>query len=88
LGEHYAVYRSGGDWSWVEASLPDDFYPGPCSAEGVLRSVPWRFGGCFMERGVIRRLRLRGSVVPSAGDEAAAQRLVEELAAEQPPLTA
>ena len=41
-----------------------------------------------MERGVIRRLCLRGALIPRASDQAAVERLRAAFVAEQPPLTA
>lgn len=85
----YAVYRSNADWSYAEATPKGDFIPREHAADSNgLRGVQWRFEPCFMERGVIRRLRLRAAIVPSAEDEPAARRLAEELQYEPPPLTA
>jgi hypothetical protein len=41
-----------------------------------------------MERGVIRRLRVRAALVPRTGDLASLNLLRAALQAEQPPLTA
>jgi hypothetical protein len=52
------------------------------------RRTDWRFTGEFMERGVIRRLRLRAALVPREGDVETLRRMQAALAVEQPPLTA
>ncbi|MCC6493531.1 MAG: hypothetical protein IT424_10975 [Pirellulales bacterium] len=85
----YVIYRAGHDWSYIEATLPGDFQaPHHVLVSNELSSAPWRFDECFMERGVIRRLRLRAAIVPRRDDEAQALQLVEALQGEQPPLTA
>jgi hypothetical protein len=72
-------------WSYAEVSRPGDFVTDQ-SDEGDQSS--WRFGEQFMERGVIRRLCLRGAFIPRTNDQAVAKQLRAELAVEQPPLTA
>ncbi|HYO23677.1 MAG TPA: hypothetical protein VEQ85_01885 [Lacipirellulaceae bacterium] len=79
----------GSDWSLVQASLPEDFQllpPTELGAEGS--AAAWTYGGHFMERGVIRRLRLRTAWVERDGDRRALETMQLALAAEQPPLTA
>lgn len=75
------------DWSYAEAALPEDF--AACVSPGGPGSpIAWRFAEQFMERGVIRRLRVRGAFVPRVVDVAAAAELEAALRCEQPPLTA
>jgi len=83
------ILRSDADWSYVELPYPGDFTrAGEKVPDDNLREFRWRFGPQFMERGVIRRLRLRGSIVPIADAEDALERLSVDLVAEPPPLTA
>lgn len=88
-GGSIVVRPPGVDWSYGEATPPFDFVrrAAPDNA-GDHPQIAWTFGGEFMERGVIRRLRLRGAFVPRAGDGEHLQRLRAALLAEQPPLTA
>lgn len=72
-------------WSYAEFSRSGDFILQPAADRD---GSAWQFGEQFMERGVIRRLFLRGALVPRANDQAALERLRTALAAEQPPLTA
>lgn len=89
IRDQYVVYRTDRDWSYVEATPPGDFKLAEhVMTSGDLNSAPWRFDKCFMERGVIRRLRLRAAIVPSQEDEHAGSRLVEALISDDPPLTA
>lgn len=86
LDDSALIRRSpGADWSYVEVAPPLDFR---LDASGDAGGMVWRFSDHFMERGVIRRLRVRGAVVPRKGDEAAARRLQAALLADAPPLTA
>jgi hypothetical protein len=77
----------GADWTYAETALPEDFAlvePGtPAGGTNV-----WTFADQFMERGVIRRRRVRGAFVPRDADLATAQRLAVSLRADEPPLTA
>ncbi|QDT71815.1 hypothetical protein [Lacipirellula limnantheis] len=77
-----------GKWSYVEATRPGDFQPQAGERRGEFSGAYWRFGPQFMEKGVIRRLQLRGAFV--ARDDAAtmAAKLGRELAGEEPALTA
>jgi hypothetical protein len=75
-------------WCYVEATPPEDFALAAGHAANGVETLVWRWGDQFMERGVIRRLRVRGAFAPPASDAAIADRLQAELLAEQPPLTA
>jgi hypothetical protein len=79
------------DWSYAEVAPAEDFAPIADVEDGAgnpSAAMRWAFREQFMERGVIRRLRLRGVLVPRVDDVAAATRLRDALLAEQPPLTA
>jgi hypothetical protein len=82
------VRPAGVEWSYVEVVPTEDFVPMPPGNDGPAGSSGWIYDGHFMERGVIRRLRVRGAFVPRADDLEAAVRLRTHLLAEQPPLTA
>ena len=82
-------FRSRHDWAYVEATPPGDFTPSACESTAPnLHAAVWTYGNHFMERGVIRRLRLRGAIVPIAEGEDAVEQLRADLNAEPPPLTA
>lgn len=78
---------AGLDWTYAETTLPEDFAL-VVAANPMGGANAWTFADQFMERGVIRRRRVRGAFVPRDGDLAAARRLLIALSAEQPPLTA
>lgn len=83
------LWRFAQDRSYGEGAREGDFAgpAGPSNSQGLTASA-WRFADEFMERGVIRRLHLRGVFMPRAGDEAAAASIPRQLHAEPPPLTA
>jgi hypothetical protein len=86
--EAIIIRPPGADWSYAEMAYPGDFIPlHPTSAHCPGRTA-WVFEPQFMERGVIRRLRLRGAFISRDGDVAAVRRLGASFAIEQPPLTA
>jgi hypothetical protein len=76
---------AGSQWSYAELALPGDF-DGVHDASAI-RSR-WTFDGHFMERGVIRRLRVRGMLMARADDMQATDRAQAAFAVELPPLTA
>jgi hypothetical protein len=76
-------------WSYGETTYPGDFSMREVGAEADgVRRTRWSFGRKFMERGVIRRLRLRGVFASMEDDADTLRRLQRALAAEDPPLTA
>lgn len=79
------LFNSLHGWAYVETALPTDFTL--ASNPQLNGGSQWQFGGHFMERGVIRRLRLRGAIVPIGEAEHAVSRLLSDLSAEPPPLT-
>ena len=83
------LIRSGrGDWSYAEATHPDDSGETEFvrSDEGRM-ALTRQLGGRFLEKGVIRRLRVRGVFLPQENDEAVATECLRNLATEEPPLT-
>jgi hypothetical protein len=88
--ENFAIYGLEDHGCYVEAALPEDFQPVRGSSGGAtgVQSVSWRFGGHFMERGVIRRLRLRCALAPPGDSRRAAALILAQLRSEPPPLTA
>ncbi len=81
-------FRSQHDWGYVEVSPPGDFTAstGETTAQRLCSSH-WSYGNQFMERGVIRRLRLRGAFVPTAEAEDAVNQMRSDLLIEPLPLT-
>jgi hypothetical protein len=88
LDEGGVNFLSRHDWSYVEASPQGDFEPSVVEPSSELSRACWSYGKRFMERGVIRRLRLRGAFPPIANAEDAITQLRLEFASEPPPLTA
>lgn len=82
------VRPAGVAWSYIEVVPAEDFVQVAPSVDGSAVSSGWIYDGHFMERGVIRRLRVRGALVPRGDDLETAVRLRTHLLAEQPPLTA
>lgn len=75
-------------WSYVEATRPGDFAVSTADEKGSgSAAASWRFGRQFMEKGVIRRLQLRGAIVPQGTEQASVEQLRLALTAEEPPLT-
>lgn len=84
------VLRSSvGNWSYAEMTHPLDrgTWQLARSPDGKTK-IERTLGGDFMEKGVIRRLRVRGAFLPREDDLEQAAQLFTELAAETPPLTA
>jgi len=90
LKDEAAVLRPiGCPWSYAEVAKPGDFKRGPfVMGNNDLGRTAWTFGSEFMERGVIRRLQIRGAVVPRDEDATIVDYLHQSLLAEAPPLTA
>jgi hypothetical protein len=78
-----------GEWSYAEMTHPKDRGQWQLSstANDQLR-LDRHLGGHFLEKGVIRRLRLRGAFLPRQNDLDLAARYFALLAEETPPLTA
>jgi hypothetical protein len=81
----------GGRWSYVEMVHPADGFRASVDAEDLTAHVVRSRFFLFeerLERGVIRRGRIRGFLVPREDDEAAGVALFREFAASPPPLAA
>ena len=79
----------GADWSYAEMSHPDDFGTWQIKqAPAGLATLRRELGGAFLEKGVIRRMRVRGALLPRKQDLKLASDCFAALAAESPPLTA
>ena len=77
-----------GGWSYAEMTHPED--RGGGRIERSKRDVYLlrrQLGGGFLEKGVIRRLRVRGVLLPQENDLESAARYLASFATEQPPLT-
>lgn len=82
------VRADDAEWSYAEMTHPDDRgqwqikipATGQCTVQREL-------GGAFLEKGVIRRLRVRGAFLPRNKDFELARECMTELAASAPPLT-
>lgn len=79
---------NGGPLTYLEVTRRGDFEPSAAEGQGEFPGAFWRFGPQFMEKGVIRRLQLRGAFVSSDTAARDAGRLTQQLAAEEPALTA
>jgi hypothetical protein len=86
--EGIALLRPPGvDWTYAETALPEDFVLVDRGRSAGGTNV-WTFADQFMERGVIRRRRVRGAFLPRGADLASAQRVAVAFRADEPPLTA
>jgi hypothetical protein len=88
-GDIIVLRPAGCDWTYAEMTHPKDrgLLEVASVPEGHSRIVR-HLGGQFLEKGVIRRLRLRGAFLPREDDFELAQHYYTELAEETPPLTA
>ena len=90
--ESAELWRIDMHWSYAEASRGGDFTPAEQPAatpdSPPISGSRWVSDGRFMERGVIRRLQMRGAIVARRHDEEAARAICPTLLREQPPLTA
>jgi hypothetical protein len=75
------------EWSYVEITHPTDLGTWRIEKNGTTR-MQRELGGEFQEKGVIRRLRVRGAFVAAANDAEFARRVIKEFVASSPPLTA
>lgn len=86
LGEGLSCANESGA-AYLESTRPGDFTPASASSAPQFSGAFWNFGPQFMEKGVIRRLQVRGIF---SGDDARSElaKLRAELASEEPALTA
>jgi hypothetical protein len=75
------------EWSYVEITHPSDLGIWRIEKKGTTR-LERELGGDFQEKGVIRRLRVRGAFVSAANDAELARQVINEFVASPPPLTA
>jgi len=82
---------SRGDWSYAEATHPEDRGASQIArCDDKLLLLEHRLGGRFLEKGVIRCLRVRGVFLPQEPQEKSielATQSLASLATEEPPLT-
>lgn len=81
---------AGFEWSYVEMMHPADFVSAAFLVSGVPKGfVQLRFPFVCreLEKGVIRKARIRGAVIPRHDDEAVAARLFREFLSSPLPLT-
>lgn len=95
IGEYLSSDQSAGvlvrgantQWSYFEATHPTDLGNWRVSrANGI--QVQRELGGEFQEKGVIRRLRIRGAFLARKDDERVAREIFAAFAESEPPLTA
>lgn len=78
---------NSGTWSFAEATHPQDRGVSQVDASQPAIRLTHQLGGRFMEKGVIRRLRVRSVFMPSEHDVEVASHYLNSLKTEQPPLT-
>ncbi len=88
-GSSCMVLRSENEnWSYAEMAHPEDQdhwrFEGQNQETGIVQRT---VGGTFLEKGVIRRLRLRGVFLPRENDLQLAAECLTKFAREAPPLT-
>lgn len=74
-------------WSFAEATHPQDRGVSQVDASQPAIRLTHQLGGRFMEKGVIRRLRVRSVFMPREKDTEVASHYLASLKTEQPPLT-
>jgi len=78
----------GRHWSYAETTHPKDRGDSQIvRANDEEFQLQRQLGGRFLEKGVIRRLRVRGVFLPRENDEKLARQSFASLATDQPPLT-
>jgi hypothetical protein len=74
-------------WSYVEITHPSDMGTWRIDL-GTRTRMQRELGGEFQEKGVIRRLRVRGAFVAANNDRELARQIISDFVIAQPPLTA
>ena len=74
-------------WSYLEVTHPDDLGEWRVT-NSTTAKIERELGGEFQEKGVIRRLRVRGAFIADDNDLEIATQLIKDFAASRPPLTA
>ncbi|NOZ39897.1 MAG: hypothetical protein GXP24_06685 [Planctomycetes bacterium] len=81
---------SQGNWSYAEMTHPEDRGESQikrCEGDSLLVQVQRQLGGGFLEKGVIRCLRVRGVFLPRENDLELATKCLASLVTKEPPLT-
>jgi hypothetical protein len=81
------VRCDGQPWTYFEMTHPADLGCWQVTRSGGVQ-LERDLGGEFQEKGVIRRLRVRGAFVARENDEQTARTILAEFADSEPPLTA
>jgi hypothetical protein len=74
--------------SYIELTYPSDFVLSAAESHSRSTSPHWQFGPQFMEKGVIRRLRLRGAIASRENISLCGREVRAAFFAAHPPLTA
>jgi hypothetical protein len=74
-------------WSYVEITHPTDLGTWRIKKNSLAR-IQRELGGEFQEKGVIRRLRVRGAFVAEENDRELARQVINDFVVAPPPLTA
>jgi len=78
---------AGNGWSYLEVTHPDDLGEWRVANSSTTK-IERELGGEFQEKGVIRRLRVRGAFLAAENDLEVATQVIKDFAASPPPLTA
>lgn len=89
LSDGVILLHASQSWSLAEMAPPTDFAAGQVleRPDGAL-TTNWPMQRDFLEKGVIRRVRVRASALPRTADAKAAEEIYEALCSERPPLSA
>jgi hypothetical protein len=74
-------------WSYLEITHPDDSGEWRVT-HSVTAKIERELGGEFQEKGVIRRLRVRGAILSAENDLETAAQIIQDFSTSPPPLTA
>jgi hypothetical protein len=83
----FFLFRLARETSYVEMVFPSDFLGAEVTTSNGLSQLRYRMFPEELEKGVIRRGRIRALFLPSADDVNLAWEAYAQLCAEQPPLT-
>lgn len=82
-----AIVPATRNWSLAELAPRADFPPAEVALEAIGIATRWRLEQEFMEKGVIRRVRVRALMLPADDAVTLAEESCDALGAESPPLT-
>lgn len=74
--------------SYFEVTHPDDLGEWRVATSAATTKIERGLGGEFQEKGVIRRLRVRGALLDAENDLEVSAQIIQDFAASPPPLTA